>query len=293
MKPRTYRDKRELGWRNAILHTRAHVEEFYRTQTAARARVIAQEVIPGPDEALWECIGAFDSDHRLTSAFTFRKLHTMPAHYGQTSLGRSESNPAVVELVQAIGRELGYVGPADVDLKYDPRDGTYQYLELNPRLGMCNYFGTRCGVNVPLAAYLIAAGEPCLPGPPQIDGRTFVSLPEELAGRLQDGEPLGRILEDLVSVLRARPIGAYFAWDDLGPGPFAGIRLACRFLEKGMRGELGSVFTRDYGRIGRSEEERPPEASAASPRGLGAPADRTTNRAGTPRHPPVELPRAR
>src|SRR5437867_467713 len=56
IKPRTYVDKRELGWRNVVAHRAEHVEHFYQTQASVFGRVIAQELIPGEDEALWECM---------------------------------------------------------------------------------------------------------------------------------------------------------------------------------------------------------------------------------------------
>src|SRR2546426_8803630 len=57
-----------------------------------------------------------------TTLFRSRKLRTVPAHYGQTSYGRSERNEEIIELARTLGKRLGYVGPADFDLKYDHRD---------------------------------------------------------------------------------------------------------------------------------------------------------------------------
>ena len=250
VKPRTYLDKRELGWRNVVARTPAHVEAFYRTQRAAFPRVVAQELVPGDDAQLWECICVFDAASELSSAFTFRKLRTMPAHYGQTTCGRSERNAEIVELARMIGKRLGYTGPADFDLKYDARDGTYKYLELNPRLGLCHWFGTRCGVNLALDAWRVACGEPAQPQPPQQDGRTFLAVLEDLGGRLGAGDsPLGAV-KDLVAALRRKPVGAYFAPDDPWPGPLAALRIAVRLVSRLWRGQLGSVFTKDYDRPG-------------------------------------------
>ena len=248
IKPRTYVDKRELGWRNVVLHSLAHVEDFYRTQAAAIGRVIAQEIIPGEDTALWECIGVFDERSELVSAFTFRKRRTVPAHYGQTSYGVSESNGEVLALMGTIGKAMHMVGPADVDLKYDARDGTYKYLELNPRFGLCNYFATRCGVNPVADAYRLACGEPPAPPAAQRDGLTFLALLEDVGGRLYGGDPWTRVALGLAAALRTRPMGSYFEWRDPLPGPAAAARLAVRGLARALRGQLASVFTKDYGR---------------------------------------------
>ena len=248
IKPRTYEDKRDLGWRNVVCHRIEHVEEFYRSQRAVFRWVIGQELIPGGDDSLWECICVFDGNSDLASAFTFRKLRTVPAHYGQTSYGRSERNEEIIELARTLGKRLGYVGPADFDLKYDHRDGRYKYLELNPRLGLCNEFATRCGVNLALAAYCVACGDPP-PLPVQREGVTFLAALEDAGGRLYDGDGPGRVLIDLLRALARHPVGAYFAWDDPLPGPSAAVRLAYRFVQEAWRGRLASVFTKDYRKL--------------------------------------------
>src|SRR5258706_7022944 len=50
-----------------------------------------------PRSTLFPYTTLFRSDEQseLVSAFTFRKLRTMPAHFGQTSHGRSERNEEI------------------------------------------------------------------------------------------------------------------------------------------------------------------------------------------------------
>ena len=248
VKPRTYVDKDGLGWRNVVIRSLADAEEFYRTSGAVFGRVIAQELIPGPDDALWECICLFDGASELARAFTFRKLATMPAHYGATSRAVSERSEALLELAAAVGKRFEYVGVADIDVKYDARDGRFKYLELNPRLGMCHYFGTRCGVNLTLDAYRLMCGADLPVGAPQTDGATFLAVLEETGGRLNDGDSVLAVLRGLVQALLRRPVGAYFTWDDIWPGPFAVLRIAYRLLARMWRGQLRAVFTKEYRR---------------------------------------------
>jgi len=248
VKPRTYVDKDGLGWRNVVIRSLADAEEFYRTSGAVFGRVIAQELIPGPDDALWECICLFDGASELARAFTFRKLATMPAHYGATSRAVSERSEALLELAAAVGKRFEYVGVADIDVKYDARDGRFKYLELNPRLGMCHYFGTRCGVNLTLDAYRLMCGAELPVGAPQTDGATFLAVLEETGGRLNDGDSVLAVLRGLVQALLRRPVGAYFTWDDIWPGPFAVLRIAYRLLSRMWRGQLRAVFTKQYRR---------------------------------------------
>jgi D-aspartate ligase len=245
VKPRTFADKENLGWRNVIIQSLADAEAFYRDNGARFGNVIAQELIPGPDEALWECICLFNDRSEVVRAFTFRKLSTMPAHYGATARGRSERSEVLVTLAAEIGKRLGYTGIADIDVKYDARDGQYKYLELNPRLGLCHSFGTRCGVNVTLDAYRLACGE-AVSEAPQIEGRTFLAILEETGARLQNGDSPLALVRTLLGALAQRPVGPYFAPDDMLPGPFALARVAYRFIAKLWRGQLGAVFTKQY-----------------------------------------------
>jgi len=246
VKPRTYVDKDGLGWRNVVIRTLADAEEFYRTSGAVFNRVIVQELIPGPDDTLWECICLFDANSELVRAFTFKKLATMPAHYGATSRAVSERSDALVQMAAGIGKRFGYVGLADIDVKYDARDGKFKYLELNPRLGMCHHFGTRCGVNLTLDAYRLMCGEALPPATPQVDGKTYLAVLEETGGRLADGDSIFAVFGGIVRALLGRPVGPYFAWDDLLPGPFALVRLARRFLSKAWRGKLRGEFTKEF-----------------------------------------------
>ena len=248
VKPRTFEDKRNLAWRNVVIRSLTQAEAFYRESSAIFGRVIAQELIPGPDDTLWESMCLFDESHALVRAFTFRKLSTMPAHYGATSRGISWRSAALIELSRTIGSLLEYEGIADIDVKWDLRDGEYKYLELNPRLGLCHYFGTQCGINLTLDAYRMSCGEKLTDDVSQVNGRTYLAVLEEIGARLQSGESFLTISRDVVKALSAWPVpvGPYFAPQDMLPGPFAVARIGYRLASKARLGRLGNVFTKQY-----------------------------------------------
>lgn len=246
VKPRTFIDKENLGWRNVVITSLGDAEAFYRENLTRFGKVIAQELIPGPDTDLWECMSLFNPESEIVRAFTFRKLSTMPAHYGATARGRSERNEALVSVAQAIGKRLQYVGIADIDFKYDARDGQYKYLELNPRLGLCHHFGTRCGVNLTLDAYRQSCGERLTKNGTQVEGRTFLAVLEEIGARLHSGDSLLKILRTVLVALLVAPVGPYFAEDDPLPGPFSVARVGYRVVSKASQGQLDAVFTKQY-----------------------------------------------
>jgi len=248
VKPRTFVDKETLGWRNVIIRSAHDADEFYRESRARFGSVIAQELIPGADDTLWEFIGLFGRDHNISRAFTFQKHSTMPAHYGATARGVSRYNEELVDLSARVGKLLHYSGIADIDVKYDGRDKKFKYLELNPRLGLCHYFGTRCGVNLTLDAYHQACGQELPIATPQVDGRRFLAVLEEIGGRLQSGDSLFSVAGGILGSLATWPLstGPYFAPADFLPGPFAVARVGYRLATKAWRGQLGTVFTKQY-----------------------------------------------
>jgi predicted ATP-grasp superfamily ATP-dependent carboligase len=225
LKPRTWADKVRLQRKNLVVHTVEEVAQAYRDYATMLDGLLAQEYTPGPDENLWVCDAVFAEGGRLVSAFTFRKSRTSPAHDGVTAVGVSEVNEDIVKLTAALGRSLGYVGPADVDWKYDSREGRFKYLELNARVGMCNAFGTRFGINIPLDAYNVAAGKSLNASPaPQREGIAYLNVFDDLYSRYKDGESLLRLPFAYVRLFPRPWAFPYWAWDD----PHPGLRLASR-----------------------------------------------------------------
>jgi predicted ATP-grasp superfamily ATP-dependent carboligase len=242
LKPRTTEDKLWFGRKNFLATSAEELEAVYRAHGGELRRLLAQECIPGEDPTLWVCDCVFDRRSELVGAFTFRKLSTAPAHMGVTSLGVSERNAELTELVAALGKKLGYIGPADIDFKYDARDGRYKYLEINPRIGMCNYFGTRCGVNTVRDAYLVAAGADVPPrAGRQKEGVVYVNLHDDLYNRHKEGQRLPALVRTYLGLAGREWVGAYFDWDDARPVVLAGWRNLRNWMGS-LRGKLRRVL---------------------------------------------------
>jgi predicted ATP-grasp superfamily ATP-dependent carboligase len=170
------------------------LEKFYQLFSGSLESTIAQEVIPGDDSCLWVCNCTFNNESKLADAFVFRRLGLSPSHYGVTSYAVSEDNPQILEAVTKIGTHLKYIGPAMIEFKYDYRDHEYKYIELNPRLGMCNYFDTQCGINNAFNTYRLAMGENLPAGiTKQRNGVIFMSLYEDIFSRRADGQKWSEI----------------------------------------------------------------------------------------------------
>lgn len=177
IKPRTFREYAVLGAKNVIVNSQAEFEEFREQYQGELDRFIAQEVIQGDDENLWVCNVTFDMNKEMCACFIFNRLGTMPSHYGVTSLAISRENQALREQCAKIGRALNYSGPAMIEFKKDLKSGNYYYIETNPRLGMCNWFDTRCGINNILACTQVAYGN-TVAFPPQKNNRVYWNFSE-------------------------------------------------------------------------------------------------------------------
>jgi predicted ATP-grasp superfamily ATP-dependent carboligase len=237
IKPRSFRTLSFLKTKNVILTTPEEVRDFYVTRGDIFDKLIAQEVIPGGDDALWFCSFAFNRDSELVGFFVSQKLRMAPAHFGVSTYSVSASRPEIIEPLRRLGKRLNYVGVGNVEFKYDSRDGKYKYIETNPRLSLSNYLDTVSGVNNAFNAYRLARGEKVLPPAEfkQRDGVMYLSLFDDAYTRLKDGESGWRIAAHYLSNAGRKHAGAYFAWYDPMPGVVAGYRDGARVLASVFR----------------------------------------------------------
>ncbi|MDO3722419.1 hypothetical protein QVZ43_11860 [Marinobacter sp. chi1] len=216
VKPRSFREYEALGSKNLVLDSPEAADEFREKFKGQLDKFIAQEIIPGDDNNLWVCNVTFDLNQNLSSCFVFNRLGTMPSHYGVTSLAISRDNQTLREECERIGRALGYTGPAMIEFKRDPSSGKYYYIETNPRLGMCNWFDTRCGINNVLASARIANGD-SVDFQPQKNNRIYWNFLGDLIARLENRENVLAIAWLYLGLLRRQRVGALFYWRDPVP----------------------------------------------------------------------------
>jgi len=219
IKPRTYEDYACLGAKNLLINSRSSFDQFKANFEKVLDRFIGQEVIEGEDSQLWVCNVTFDLNHELVAFFSFSRLGTMPSHFGVTSSAVSIYNEALLIACKEIGKAFSFVGPAMIEFKRNPLDGQFYYIETNPRLGMCNWFDTNCGVNNVLATHLVAKGE-CVALSQQRDGVHYINWLGDFIARLEDREGFLSILSQYFKFLKKRKVSATFEWNDPMPAIF-------------------------------------------------------------------------
>jgi predicted ATP-grasp superfamily ATP-dependent carboligase len=133
-----------------------------------------QEYLPRDTAEDWIFHGYCDADSICLTAFTGIKLRSWPPHAGVTVHGRTVANEPLAELSTNLCRQLGYQGIADLDWRFDRRDGRYKLLDFNPRVGAQFYlFRTEAGIDVVRALHLDLTGRH-VPSSRQIEGRGLV-----------------------------------------------------------------------------------------------------------------------
>ena len=128
--------------------------------------LMLQDIVPGGDEELYTLGSYLDAQSRPLAQFTGHKLRQHPPRFGHVSMAVSKWVPELAEAGLRLLHELGYHGVSQVEFKRDPRDGRYRLMEVNARHWMWHSLGTACGVNLSLAAYRDAIGEPYMSRPP-------------------------------------------------------------------------------------------------------------------------------
>ncbi len=116
---------------------------------------IAQEYVPGDDEGGFF---ALYDDGEAVASFQHRRVRSYK-YTGGASVYRES---AYDERLDADGRallaELDWHGPAMVEVKHDPRDGTPKLMEINPRFWGSLALPVRAGVDFPYLYYRLATG---------------------------------------------------------------------------------------------------------------------------------------
>ncbi|MDQ3757707.1 MAG: hypothetical protein M3394_07650 [Actinomycetota bacterium] len=188
---------------------------YDRLEDPVRPNLMLQELIPGGPEQVWMFNGYFDADAECRFAATGRKLRQCPPATGSTSLGQCVPNGDVDHLTRRLMKALGYRGILDCGYRYDPRDGQYKLLDVNPRVGATfRLFVGRGGLDVARALYLDLTGQP-IPVDTVAPGRRWLVESNDLVSFARTSEL--RLIPWLQS-LRGVQETAWWATDD--PLPF-------------------------------------------------------------------------
>ena len=166
---------RAVGKRMFVVHSPAELLEHYDSvPESEKCNLLLQEYIPGGDDTVWMFNGYFDRNSECLAGYTAKKLRQCPVNCGVASLAVSEANEVVGTEAKRLMALLGYHGAVDIDYKFDPRDGKYKILDVNPRIGASfRVCVSDNGMDVARALYLNLTGQPVV-ATSAIPGRKWV-----------------------------------------------------------------------------------------------------------------------
>src|SRR5947199_5368389 len=190
----------------------------------ARAPVLAQELVPGPETLVESYHVYVDPSGDRVADFTGRKIRTYPLHYGDSTALIITDAPDVATLGRDVVRRLGVRGVAKLDFKRRP-DGRLYLLEVNPRFTLWHHPGALAGVNIPALVYNALVGRSPPPVPRARAGVRWCKVWADYPAARAGGVPSGRWLRWAVGCEAMSAL----AWDD----PLPLIRAAVwRWREK-------------------------------------------------------------
>lgn len=107
-----------------------------------------------------DCIPGDDSNMRVLTCYCDRNAkvrfaalgHCLLEDHTPSAIGNpvaiiNETDEKIVEAATKFLEHVGYKGFANFDLKYDSRNGTFNFFEINVRLGRSNFYVTGSGFN--------------------------------------------------------------------------------------------------------------------------------------------------
>ncbi|MFC2948777.1 carboxylate--amine ligase [Virgibacillus sediminis] len=120
-----------------------------------RDELIIQDYIPGDDTYMWDSVVYLNSQGK-TQLVSFGQVvlqeHT-PTAIGNYTAVISRYNKEMMEKLRKFLEDVGYVGFANFDMKYDERDGKFKVFEVNIRQGRSSYYVNALGHN--MAEYIV------------------------------------------------------------------------------------------------------------------------------------------
>ena len=112
--------------------------------------VIIQDMVPGNDEYMRVLTSYSDRNGKVKMMCLGHVLleeHT-PHGLGNHAVIITEYEKELMERARNLLEDLNYKGFSNFDIKYDSRDGSYRFFEINTRQCRSNYYVTGSGFNV-------------------------------------------------------------------------------------------------------------------------------------------------
>lgn len=112
--------------------------------------LIVQDLVPGADDGLRTitCFSDKNGDVRVWSTGRVLLEDHMPTAIGNPVCIMLDRNDQIAQQAARFLKHVGYRGFSNFDVKYDPRDGSYRFFEINTRPGRNSFYMQIGGANI-------------------------------------------------------------------------------------------------------------------------------------------------
>jgi len=191
--------------------------------------LMLQERVPGGEDELWTVGSYLDADSRPLAVFCGHKLRQYPHSGGSCLAGVGAWDQGLVDAALRLLQELRFHGVSQVEFKRDRRDGRFRLMEVNARHWKWHGLAAASGVNLSLAAYRDATGEPFV-APRQTDGVKWIVANKDVPLALLEIARGERRPGEYVRSLRGTRMDGLHAATD----PVPGLVNACRVARQAV-----------------------------------------------------------
>lgn len=152
-----------FGRKHVIVEDLTQLLSAYDAASEAGVDVLLMEWIPGPDDRLCSYFTYLDGRSEPLLHFTKRVIRRYPTGMGAATYHVTDWIPELVEISNRLFKHAGLRGLANVEFKYDDREGQYKLIECNARFVASNRLVSASGMNLAAFVYYRSIG---LPVPP-------------------------------------------------------------------------------------------------------------------------------
>ena len=99
------------------------------------------------------------------AACAHEKAATFPADFGPTAFGVTRHVPEVLDFARRMFTALQWHGPANIEFRQDLADGTWYFMEINPRVGASMGIQSAAGLDLAGTWAEVSAGRAPMPPP--------------------------------------------------------------------------------------------------------------------------------
>jgi D-aspartate ligase len=179
--------------------------------------ILVQERIPGGGENQFSFCGVF-KDGVAYASLVAQRRRQYPVEFGNAStFVETTSQPVVEAAGRRFMQSIGFDGLAEVEFKFDPRDGKYKILDVNPRTWGWHTLGKAAGMDFPYLLWQQAIGLPVAP----VEAHHEAAWIREITDFVAIAKARNRMVE-LKRLLKALYSGKLTSatFDPLDPVPF-------------------------------------------------------------------------